>query len=149
MSGAVSNLSNVAYKKGNWMRYTLWGIGAICIAVLLANFIATMNKDASTISAPEGYRFSVTDNYNGEGDISTTYYVYDSNKIIVKDESFIDGKPNISMFIYDGISTSPLMLDETDTITICELGVCSEKPKVIAVLKRLVSNKIGREYIGL
>lgn len=145
----LDQLSNVAYKKGNWMRFTLWGIGAVCIAILFANFIATINKDASTISAPEGYKFSVTNNYHEGSTISTTYYVYQDNKIIVRDESTIDDHPNISMLIYDGINTSPLELDENDTIEICELGACSEKPKIIAVIKNLISRKLGREYIGL
>ena len=131
------------------MRYILWSIGVICIIVLFANFIATINKDIGTISAPDGYKFSVIDNYHENSSITTTYYVYNNNRIITKDESIVDNKPNISMLIYDGINTASLELDEEDTIEICELGACLEKPKIIAVIKKLISRKIGREYIGL
>ena len=149
MSGGIDSLSNVAYKKGNWMRYTLWGIATICIATLLISFITLMNKDTSSISAPDGYRFSVTDNYTENSRISTTYYVYNNNKIIVRDESIVDGKPNVTMLVYDGISTAALALNEEDTTEICELGACIEKPKVLAVIKNLLSRKVGHEYIGL
>ena len=145
----IANLSNVAYKKGSWMRYTLWGIGAVSIAALLIGFITLISKDTSSVSAPEGYRFSVVDNYIEGSKITTTYYIYDDNRIIVKDESFIDGKPNSTMMIYDGISTTSLKYDESDVTEICELGACVEKPKILAVVKKLISSKIGREYIGL
>ena len=131
------------------MRYILWGIGALCVTILLVSFISMMNTDVTSASAPEGYRFSVVDEYTEDSNISTTYYVYDDNRIITKDESVIDGKINASMLIYDGISTATLSLDEDDTIEICELGACIEKPKIIAVIKKLISRKIGREYIGL
>ena len=144
----IAKLSNVAYKKGSWMRYTLWGIGTICIAVLLYNFIHIMNGKDAAASVPEGYRFSVTDDYTDNSTIRTTYYVYEG-KILVADESQNDGRINRSVLIYDGISTTSLQLDENDTIEICELGACSERPKVLAVIKRLVSRKIGREYLGL
>ena len=144
----IAKLTSVAYKKGSWMRYTLWGIGAICIAVLFYNFIHIMNGKDAAASVPEGYRFSVTDDYTDNSTIRTTYYVYEG-KILVADESQNDGRINRSVLIYDGISTTSLQLDENDTIEICELGACSERPKVLAVIKRLVSRKIGREYLGL
>lgn len=144
----IAKLSNVAYKKGSWMRYTLWGIGTICIAVLLYNFIHIMNGKDATASVPEGYRFSVTDDYADNSTIRTTYYVYD-DKILVSDESINDGNINRSVLVYDGIATASLNYDNDDTIEICELGACSERPKILAVIKRLVSRKIGREYLGL
>lgn len=144
----IANLSNVAYKKGNWMRYTLWGIGAIAIGALMYGFFHIINADVSSITVPDGYKFAVKDDYLDGSRIATTYYIYDG-KIFVEDESEDDGKINRSIMIYDNISTSNLSLDENDTIEICELGACSNKPKVLAVIKKLVRNKIGREYIRL
>lgn len=141
----IANLSNVAYKKGNWMRYTLWGLAAICIAILVYTFVNTVNGDVSA-AVPEGYRFSVTDNYVEGSKIRTRYYVYD-DKIFVEDESFDDDTVNRVILIYDGINTTSLQYD-TDTIELCELGACREKPKILATIKSLISRRIGREYIG-
>ncbi len=141
----IANLSNVAYKKGNWMRYTLWGLAAICIAILVYTFVNTVNGDVSA-AVPEGYRFSVTDNYVEGSKVRTRYYVYD-DKIFVEDESFDDDTVNRVILIYDGINTTSLQYD-TDTIELCELGACREKPKILATIKSLISRRIGREYIG-
>ncbi len=141
----IANLSNVAYKKGNWMRYTLWGLAAICIAILIYTFVNTVNGDVSA-AVPEGYRFSVTDNYVEGSKVRTRYYVYD-DKIFVEDESFDDDTVNRVIMIYDGINTTSLQYD-TDTIELCELGACREKPKILATIKSLISRRIGREYIG-
>ncbi|MBQ9484602.1 hypothetical protein IJU85_00650 [Candidatus Saccharibacteria bacterium] len=141
----IANLSNVAYKKGNWMRYTLWGLAAICIAMLIYTFVNTVNGDVSA-AVPEGYRFSVTDNYVEGSKVRTRYYVYD-DKIFVEDESFDDDTVNRVIMIYDGINTTSLQYD-TDTIELCELGACREKPKILATIKSLISRRIGREYIG-
>lgn len=141
----IANISNVAYKKGNWMRYSLWALAAICIVTLIYTFISTINGEVSA-TVPEGYRFSVTDNYIEGSNIRTRYYVYD-DKIIVEDESTVDSKVNRSLLIYDNVSTTGLQYDD-DTIELCELGACREKPKVLVTIKRLISRKIGREYIG-
>ena len=142
----IAKLSNVAYKKGNWMRYSLWALAAICIGILIYSFITMMNGDVSA-TVPEGYKFSVTDNYIEGSNIRTRYYVYD-DKILAEDESIIGDHLNRSVLIYDGINTTSLQYDE-DTIELCELGTCSEKPKILATIKSLISRKIGREYIGL
>lgn len=141
----IANISNVAYKKGNWMRYSLWALAGICIVTLIYTFISMMNGEVSA-TVPEGYRFSVTDNYIEGSNIRTRYYVYD-DKIIVEDESTVDSKVNRSLLIYDNVSTTGLQYDD-DTIELCELGACREKPKVLVTIKRLISRKIGREYIG-
>lgn len=147
MSGA-SNLSSVAYKKGNWMRYTLWGVAAICIVVLFSTFFTMMNGEISA-AVPEGYKFSVIDDYTTGSNIRTTYYVYDNNKIFVEDESFNTDSVDRATLIYDDVNTKDLALDENDTAELCELGACHQVPKVLVVIKRLISNKIGREYLGL
>lgn len=142
----IANLTNVAYKKGNWMRYSLWALAAICIGVLIYTFINTVNGEVSA-NVPEGYRFVVTDNYIEGSSLRTRYYVYD-NKILVEDESTNDNIVSRTVMIYDGINTAPLNYDE-ETVELCELGACKEKPKILATIKSLISRKIGREYIGL
>ncbi|MBQ3353362.1 hypothetical protein IJG89_03430 [Candidatus Saccharibacteria bacterium] len=142
----ISNISSVAYKKGNWMRYTLWILAAVCIGMLIHAFITTMNGEVSA-NVPDDYRFALTDNYAEGSHIRTSYYVYD-DKILVEDESFDDHGVNRVVMIYDNINTTSLYLDSEDTIEICELGSCGAYPKVLATIKSLISRKIGREYIG-
>lgn len=142
----IANLSNVAYKKGNWMRYSLWALAALCIGVLIYSFVSMMNGEVSA-SVPEGYRFVVTDNYTEGSNIRTRYYVYD-DKILVEDESTNDNVVSRTVMIYDSVSTSGLKYDE-ETLELCELGSCKEKPKILSTIKSLISRKIGREYIGL
>lgn len=142
----IANISSVAYKKGNWMRYTLWALSAICIGVLIYTFINTMNGNVSA-SVPDGYRFAVTDNYIEGSRVRTKYYVYD-DRILVEDEGFEDDVVNRTILIYDDINTTSLKYDD-ETIELCELGSCKEKPRILATIKALISRKIGREYIGL
>lgn len=146
MSGGAQ-LTSVAYKKGNWMRYTLWGLAAICIGFLIWTFMGTLNGDISAV-VPEGYKFSVTDNYNEGSKVRTTYYVYD-DKVIVEDEGFESDTVNRLVLLYEDLNTTSLEYDADDTIQLCELGACHEKPKVLVVIKKLLSNKIGREYMRL
>lgn len=143
----IANISNVAYKKGNWMRYTLWFLAAVCIGILIHAFITTMNGNVSA-TVPDDYRFAITDNYSEGSKLRTTYYVYD-DKILVVDESIDNDGLNRSVMIYDGINTTSLYLDAEDTTEICELGSCGAYPKVMATIKSLLSRKTGREYIGL
>lgn len=146
MSGAAE-LTSVAYKKGNWMRYTLWAVAAICIAILFSTFFSMMNGEISA-AVPAGYKFSVVDNYTDGSNLRTTYYVYDDH-IIVEDESFKADAVNRTVMIYDGISTTSLTLNNDDTTEICELGTCHSVPKVLFVVKQLISRRPGREYLGL
>ena len=141
----IAKISNVAYKKGNWMRYTLWVLAAICIGTLIRTFVSAMNGEVSA-AVPDGYRFSVTDNYTEGSKVRTRYYVYD-DKIVVEDESIEKDKVNRTVLIYDNVNTVGLQYDE-ETIQLCELGACREKPKILATIKNLISRKIGREYIG-
>lgn len=141
------DLTSVAYKKGNWMRYSLWALAAVCIGILIFTFVNTMNSEVS-VAIPQDYRFSVTDNYTENSKIRTTYYVYD-DKIMVEDESFEDNAVNRVVMVYDSVSTKSLQYDEDDVTEICELGTCYTRPKVLVVIKKLISRKIGREYLGI
>lgn len=143
----AAELSSVAYKKGNWMRYTLWGLAVICIVVLGMTFANMMNGEISA-AVPNGYRFSVTDNYLEGSNIRTTYYVYD-DKIIVEDQSVDDGTVNRAVMVYDNLDTSSLTFNEEETAEICNLGTCRIRPKIISTIKKMLSKKVGREYIGL
>lgn len=145
MSGAAE-LTSVAYKKGNWMRYCLWGLAAVCIAILFIIFFDVINSNISA-TIPSGYKFSITDNYVEGSSVRTTYYVY-NNKILVEDENFTADSVDRVVKVYDDIDTAPLSLDAEDTIEICELGSCHQAPKVLFVIKQLVSRQAGREYIG-
>ncbi len=142
----LANISSVAYKKGNWMRYTLWGLATLCVLVLAVTFVNTMNGEISA-SVPDGYKFMLTDNYGEGSNVRTTYYVYDG-KILMEDESFMDDKVNRVVMIYDGINTNDLTLDNEDRVDVCELGSCKSHPKVLMTIKNLISRKTGREYIG-
>lgn len=142
----IAKLSNVAYKKGNWMRYCLWGLAAVCIGILIYMFVNTMNGEVSA-AVPEGYKFAVINNYAEGSKVRTSYYVYE-DKILVVDESFDDDEVNRNVMIYDDINTDPLFLDMDDTTEICELGSCGAYPKVLATIKNLTSRKMGREYLG-
>ena len=106
-----------------------------------------MNGEISA-AVPEGYKFAVTDNYNEGSNIRTTYYIY-NNKIVVEDESFTPDTVNRIVMIYDDVNTTLLRLDSEDTTEICELGACHQVPKVLSVVKQLISRRSGREYIGL
>lgn len=140
-------LSSVAYKKGNLMRYTLWALAGICIGILIFSFINMMSSEISA-AVPKGYRFSVTDNYASGSRLRTTYYVYD-DYVLVEDESFEEDRTNRTVMIYDNLNTASIKYDENDTTRICELGSCYEKPKALAVIKNILARRIGREYIGL
>ena len=144
---SANSISSVAYKKSSWMRYTLWGIAATCIAVLLYFFFDMMNYHNSP-RVPDGYKFSVTNNYTDDSKIHTTYYVY-NDSIFVENESIDDDMVNRMVLIYDNINTESLSLDTNDTIEDCELGFCHQIPKVISSIKKLISGKIGREYVRL
>lgn len=142
----TANISSVAYKKGNLMRYVLWALGATCIGIMIYTFFTTMNASISA-SAPPGYNFSVVDNYNGNGKLRTTYYVYD-DKIFVENESFNDDSVDRSTRIYEGINTTNLDYNPKELAKTCELGACYKLPKVINDIKALLSDQVGREYIG-
>ncbi len=145
----LDNISNVAYKKGNWMRYSFWAIAAAAIFILFSMFFNTMfNNGEISAAVPEGYTFAVTDHYAEGSNLRTTYYVY-KDHIIVEDESVYNNVVNRTLLIYDNISTANLKLDENDTTEVCELGACYQRPKVLAVIKKLISRRVGREYIGL
>lgn len=129
------------------MRYTLWGVAALCISVLFFTFFSMMTNEISA-AVPEGYKFSVTDNYNEGSNIRTTYYIYE-NRIFVEDESFESNSVSRATLVYDSINTHDLALDENDTTELCELGVCHSVPKILITIKKLIANKPSREYIGL
>ena len=142
-----NEISAVSYKKGNWMRYTLWGLAAFCIAILIITFINMMSGEISA-AVPEGYKFAISDEYGeGNGKVRTTYYVYDE-AIYVETEGYKEDGVDRAVLIYDGVNTSKLELNEAETTKVCYGGSCVYKPKVLITIKNLIAHKIGREYIG-
>ena len=144
MSGA--ELTSVAYKKGNWLRYTLWALAAVCIGVLIYFFVNTL-REATASSVPEGYAFAATDGHGSDGKLRTTYYVYD-DKILVEDETFKENSVDRIIIIYENIGTDSLSYNFDDTIEICEADNCYNRPRVITKIQKLLAGKIGREYTG-
>ena len=106
-----------------------------------------MNNEFSA-AVPKDYIFSVTDNYGENSHLRTTYYVY-KNSIFVENESFRPNALDRTVMVYDNVSTDSLAFDTSDTTELCELGFCQQVPKVLVVIKKLLSNKVGREYIGI
>lgn len=146
MSGG--ELSSVSYKKGNYMRYTLWSLAAICIGLLIYTFITTLNSDISA-NIPEGYRFSVTENYANDPNIRTSYYVYE-DRILVEKESYDDHGLNRSLVMYDGVDTKNLSYDSSQDAEDCdETNSCKARTKALTSIRKLISRKTGREYVGL
>ena len=140
----IANLSNVAYKKGNWMRYTLWMFAAACIGLLIYYLVVVFNGE-TVVRVPEGYKFSLTDNYH-EGDTrKTTYYAYES-KIMVEDEYFTNEGVNKVIMTYDA-DTEALGFD-ADKVQRCEQENCKEKSEMLSAVKKMILWKIGREYKG-
>ena len=143
----ANEMSSIAYKKGNWMRYTLWGLAAICILVLVYTFLTMMSSEVSA-SVPDGYKFAISDEY-GEGDnkVRITYYVYD-DQIFTETEGYSKDGANRAVLIYDGVNTSNLKNDTEKTTKVCYETACVDKPKVLITIKNLISQKVPREYIG-
>ena len=142
-------ITEVTYKKGNKVRYALWGLGVVLIALLGVTFFNMINTNVSA-TVPRDYKFAIVDNYADGSGIRTTYYVYDDNKILVEDENKhgANGVDRVVM-VYDGISTTDLHLDKDDQMEVCEISSCKSQPKVLTTIKALLSRKIGREYLGL
>ena len=65
----IANINNVAYKKGNWMRYTLWGLAAICIIALIVAFINIMNEASAGYSVENVEKTVLPDKSSPEGGI--------------------------------------------------------------------------------
>lgn len=146
MSGS---LSSVAYKKGNLMRYALWVLATVCVGLLIYTFVSAMSGEFST-PVPDGYKFIITDNYGKNRQNHTKYYIYD-DKILVETENYNDGESSYdhSAVIYDNVNTSGLSYQSEDDAEDCEMqDSCTAKAKALTDIRRLISGKPGREYIG-
>ena len=121
---------------------------------------AQIHRDSAIISYEGKYLQTLLPSYWGTSpadvmsavfdclaDMNPQRVVYD-DKIMAEDESIHDNNVNRAILVYDNINTTTLQYDD-ETIELCELGSCSEKPRILATIKSLISRKIGREYIGL
>ena len=149
MTGVIE-MSSVSYEKGNWLRYTLWGVALLAIAVLIITFLQVIS-DGGSQAIPPGYKFAVTDsrdNDEGTGSEVTTYYVYD-DRILVDNETIKDRKTSETIMIYDGLNTRELVAAAEEANKDCDQDSCRKNPKVVAKVKKFISGRVGREYTGL
>lgn len=137
-------ITSVAYKKGNWVRYGLW---AIVAALLVASGVITAQilKEQFSSDVPKDYKFLVADEQTEAKGIHTTYYVYD-NSIIVKQEKLDSEPPEKTLVIYNDIDTSSLVLNTEETTNVCDSDACYHIPKVVASIKKIIANRASREY---
>ena len=139
-----AELTSVAYKKGNLMRYSIWAVAIICL-VLGGVLSAQMLNAEFSPDVPENYNFAVSDPQTESSGIRTTYYVYNKS-IIVKQENIKKGSDEHSTVIYNGIDTSALILDTRDTTNVCDEKACYNIPKVVDAIKKSIHGKAAREY---
>lgn len=137
------NNNSADEKKQTFLRYGFWIVAIILAAVAIFVVVNVIGGKASE-SVPSGYKFVVEDHYAKSGNGWATYYVYDSYVLVKKDGENDKGEPPM---IYD-IDTSKLSYNENDTTKICDTDSCYQYPKVLTTIKKLISNKFGREYTG-
>lgn len=142
MSG--QELSSVAYKKGNFVRYGLW---AIVIALLIISAVISVQilKNEFSSTVPSGYKFLVADAQAEANGTRTTYYVY-ADSILVDTLDLTSESSIRNSYIYDNIDTSSLELDLEDTYDECDKNDCYKIPKVVSSIKKMIQGKAGREY---
>lgn len=150
MTGVVE-MSSVSYRKGGWMRYTLWGVAFVVLIILIITFMSAIS-DSSSRAIPAGYKFAVIDNHesdnNGNDTTTTTYYVY-TDRIMVEDDTIRGRKSEKIIMIYDGINTEELVAVANEANKDCTNESCRKNPKVVAKVKKAISGRVGREYTGL
>jgi len=140
----LNNEQNSNEKKNKFVQYGFWIIAGIAAAVAIFLLVSNMNNDSNSANVPDGYKFVVEDHYASNGQGWATYYVYDSYVIVRKDSESSKERP---MMIYD-VDTASLVYKENDTTKVCDKEACYDYPKVINNIKKLISKKTGREYIG-
>lgn len=137
---------SVTDKKEKFIR-----IGICLVAVALIGFAVWLfsgfynEKIASPV--PTNYKFMVADHYTKSGTNWATYYVYDSQILVQKDDAN-GNHTDDPIMAYDNVDTSELELDESDTTRICDTDSCYSCPKALVALKQLIANKYWREYTG-
>ena len=145
---STAEVTSVAYKKGNWLRYILWTLAVICVGLLTVVFV-NMMKGSTSASAPVGYKFALVDNVT-DGQTRTTYYIYDA-RVIVENANTEGDTTNREALVYDNIDTSSLAYDAENIPESeeCEsLDNCATNRKLISSVKKLISHQASREYTG-
>lgn len=111
-------------------------------------FISTMNGGISA-HIPEGYRFAITENYDENSNIRTSYYVYD-DRVLIEKESYDNNGLNRAMIMYEGIDTKKISFDPDSDAEDCEeTNTCKARTKTISAIRKLISHANGREFVGL
>lgn len=142
MSG--QELTSVAYKKGNFVRYGLWAIVVVLLIVSAVISTQILKNEFST-TVPSGYKFIVSDAKAEANGNRTTYYVY-ADSILVDNLDLTSESRKRTSYIYDNVDTSSLELDTEDTYDECDSDACYKIPKVVQSIKKMLHGKIGREY---
>ena len=130
------------YKKEKWVRYAFWFLAGVLVAIVIAILVSFLNNK-TTVRVPNGYAYAIEEHFAKNNNLWSTYYVYDNYILITKD----NGEDNPIM-AYDGIGASNLSYKEGDTVRTCDEDSCFDYPKVLITIKKLIANKIGREYTG-
>lgn len=130
------------YKKERWIQYGFWFIAGVLVAAVIFFLIKYLNEK-TTIAVPQGYNYSIEDHYTKNEALWSTYYVYSNYILVTK-----DGEEDSPIIAYDGIDTSIFGYDENDTTKACDADSCYTYPRALDAIKKYLSTKYGREYIG-
>ena len=132
-------------KKEIWLRYGFWIIAILLAGAAIFALTKISGGGDSGLNVPSDYKFVIEDHYPKSDNTWATYYVYSNYILVKKDGESTKTEP---MMIYDGIDSSKLKYDLDDTTKICDTDSCYRYPKVLTTIKKLISNKFGREYTG-
>ncbi len=140
--------TNLISTEGNQNKFVRYGffIVAIVLVVLAALLFKNFFDNNVSKPVPDGYKFSITDHNTKNTEDWATYYVYDNHIIVLKEIKDNNSKGSQDT-IYEGLDTSRLILDESDTSKTCDSVACYTYPKVLDAIKKLLVGRPSREYL--
>ena len=142
----MTNEVNIANKKDKLIRIGICLTAVAFIAFAVWLFSGFYNEKIAS-PVPTNYKFMITDHYTKNGKDWVTYYVYDSQILVQKDDENGEHTSDPIM-AYDNVNTSELEFDESDTTKVCDTDYCYSYPNTLVALKKLIANKYWREYTG-
>ncbi|MBR3052448.1 hypothetical protein IKG60_02410 [Candidatus Saccharibacteria bacterium] len=105
-----------------------------------------MQNDTNT-DLPNDYVFAVIDDANTINGAVVTYYVY-NDKVITERRQASDEQGEKAILVYDGVDTSKVVYTGDNATEVCAVTVCKKKNKPLKVVKKIIADKVGREYVG-